>query len=357
MEDLMNQKAGAMTSIYQICQDVKKRLWQVPGMDQYLARLDNEDRLDFETHEIVTDMWNLFREGFPLITLFNALGLEKRIFVDINTVTESKRMKAAAFKFLQGCLEVLKFDPGECFLITDLYSEDTAGLVKVLRVVNRVLDILEQNNRLIKKATYQQDPYEPIDEPQKVFYSHIIDELVSTERSYVLHLDTLQQTKNELMHDGGVSRDIYHAIFMNLDALLDHQRRFLIRVEQMNGYDLALQNWGHLFKDYAHGFRLYEPFIVNQFKSINVLEDNWDKIRLAKLSPRVQAMVSGGSNQIAAFLLKPFQRLTKYPLLLEVSILSHPFTNQELTSTVSAQSKRLSTRKNERREVGESRNR
>lgn len=146
----------------------------------------------------------------------------------------------------------------------------------------------------------------------------VIDEIVSTERDYVQHLENLQQFKNEVEASGAIPGDAVHDIFLNLNALLDFQRRFLIRVEQQNSLPEASQNWGKLFFFYQEQFRVYEPFIANQTKCQNVLETQWDKLRLAPVTSNLQDLLETPST-LLGFLLKPFQRLTKYPLLLTVS--------------------------------------
>ena len=159
------------------------------------------------------------------------------------------------------------------------------------------------------KATETQ----PLSHQQK-----IIDELVTTERDYVQHLETLQQFKNQIEQTGAIPGDVVHDIFLNLNALLDFQRRFLIRIEQQNSLEPALQNWGHLFVQYQEAFRVYEPFLTNQHRCQDVVSREWDKIRAAPLSPSFQGMVESQSI-LDSFLMKPFVRLTKYPMLLKVS--------------------------------------
>ena len=156
------------------------------------------------------------------------------------------------------------------------------------------------------------------EEPQKRSYrQNVIRELVTSERDYVQHLETLQQFKNEIEQTGVIAGDAVHDVFLNLNALLDFQRRFLIRIEQQNSLDEASQNWGRLFYQYQDGFRVYEPFIGNQTKCNQTVSKEWDKLQAATFSPAVQGMVMTQA-VLNSFLMKPFQRLTKYPLLLEV---------------------------------------
>jgi cell division control protein 24 len=319
MEDIVNQKAGAYSSIYQACTSLKKRLYDVPGMEPYLEDMDAEEQESPDESDIVTSMWNMLRQGCPLMVLYNNLKPEAPLRLD-NNISESKIPKAATFKFLQACITDLQIPASECFLITDLYSRDTTGFVKVIKLVDRVYEHLKKNGRLMNMSTNEFGEEMDGDRPALNFHENVIQELVTTERNYVQHLDTLQQFKGEVERSGVIPGDVVHDIFMNLNSLVDYQRRFLIRVEQQNILEPSLQNWGQLFKQYADGFRIYEPFIMNQTRSNQKIQENWEKIRMAPVSEHLQGMISGDSNTLAGFTLKPLQRLTKYPLLLEVSI-------------------------------------
>jgi cell division control protein 24 len=146
---------------------------------------------------------------------------------------------------------------------------------------------------------------------------HIIDELVKTERTYVQHLELLQQFKKLVEEKGRVTGDVVHDIFLNLNALLDFQRRFLIRVEQTNAQPASEQNWGNLFVLYKDAFKVYEPYIANQKRCEEMVLREFDKLRETGGSSDMQQLVETPV-ALTAFLLKPFQRLTKYPLLLKV---------------------------------------
>ena len=146
---------------------------------------------------------------------------------------------------------------------------------------------------------------------------HIIDELVKTERTYVQHLELLQTFKKLVEEKGVVTGDAVHDIFLNLNALLDFQRRFLIRVEQTNAQPASEQNWGQLFVLYKDAFKVYEPYIANQKKCEEIAMREFEKLRETGGSQEMQQMVESPTH-LTSFLLKPFQRLAKYPLLLKV---------------------------------------
>jgi len=128
---IMNIRAGEDSSLYQICMNLRMRLATVPGFEGHIAEMEEEEAETADSIDPVTLMWNSLRRGYPLMTVYNALRPVKPLSVDSSKVKEKDIPKAATFKFLQAVIAELKFDPGDCFLITDLYGEDTTGFVKV----------------------------------------------------------------------------------------------------------------------------------------------------------------------------------------------------------------------------------
>lgn len=132
-QSIMNRRAGADSSLYQICMNLRRRLAEVPNFEDHLAEMEDDEAENNDTLDPVSLMWNCLRRGYPLMTIYNALRPRDPLDVDSNKVKKSQVGKAATFKFLQACMETLKIPAGECFLITDLYGEDTTGFVKVSR--------------------------------------------------------------------------------------------------------------------------------------------------------------------------------------------------------------------------------
>ena len=192
-------------------------------------------------------------------------------------------------------------------------AANTRASPQVTNVVNRVLDNLVALGK-IDAAIASDDIIYTAKRTQR---EHIIDEMVKTERTYVQHLELLQEFKKLVEEKGVISGDQVHDIFLNLNALLDFQRRFLIRVEQTNAQPAEQQNWGQLFVLYKDAFKVYEPYIANQKKCEQIAMREFDKLKETGGSPEMRQMVESPT-LLASFLLKPFQRLTKYPLLLQV---------------------------------------
>lgn len=149
---------------------------------------------------------------------------------------------------------------------------------------------------------------------QMSYRDHVVRELVDTERKYVQDLENLHELKRVIEQKGVITGDVVHDIFLNINAILDFQRRFLIRIETTNSQPDSRQEWGLIFLNYEEAFGIYQPFIANQRKAAIIAKREFDKILLADHPVVVDF------NTLDGFLLKPMQRLIKYPQLLKVRI-------------------------------------
>lgn len=190
---------------------------------------------------------------------------------------------------------------------------------QVVKMVNRVLDILEMQGQLRRPSPSASNAQSEKGGTVKLTKrQHILKELLETERDYVNHLQNVQALKKELEETGALTGDAIHQIFLNLNNLLDFAQRFLIRMEQHYALPEEQQDWGNLFIEAEDALRKYEPFIANQLRCDEACLREWDKIKSAPRSPDLQQMVAMPAT-LNGFLVKPFQRLTKYPLMLSVS--------------------------------------
>ncbi len=179
--------------------------------------------------------------------------------------------------------------------------------------MNRVLDILDKGGLL--RHNEKPRPIVVAESAPTSIKAHQIAELLKTERDYIQHLEILQEFKRQVT--GAIAGDAIHDIFLNLNQLLDFQRRFLVRIEQQNGLPENEQNWGKLFSYYRESFRVYEPFIANQNRCNETVLNVWPKLQKAELSHELKGILETPS-VLLSFLIKPFQRLSKYPLMLGV---------------------------------------
>lgn len=317
-DNIINRRGGE--SIYQSCVNLKRRLAEVPNFEPHMREMDEEDQANRNT-DPVASLWDCLRTGYSLLTIYNASHPEKFLEPDPNK-TEAKRRKDATFKFLDACVKELEFPRNDLFIITDLYGESTTGFTKVIRAVNRLLDILEIQGQLKRPSAGILAAANKKGSGKLTKKEHILKELLETERDYVQHLQNLQALKKELEETGALTGDASHQIFLNLNNLLDFAQRFLIRIEQHYALPEEMQNWGELFIQHEEAFHQYEPFIANQMRCDEVCGKEWDKIRMAPRSTDLQQMVALPAT-LNGFFVKPFQRLTKYPLMLMVRVLTN----------------------------------
>lgn len=312
--NIINQKADASRSLYQICVALKQRLRLVPGFEDYMAQLEQREQEDGDAGGPVEGLWGLLRTGLPLLAIYNATDPDEPLSVPPNP-NEAKRAKMAMAKFVQGCSLNLKIPSQDMFIVSDLNGTDTTGFVKVTIVINYVLDIAQQRGLLKQPQTPYPEEGLPTATAQMSYRDHIIRELVDTERKYVQDLENLHDLKKTLEQKGAINGDTAYLIFLNIGSILDFQRRFLIRVETTNSMPQNRQEWGSPFVSYEEQFNnTYQPFIANQRKAAQVAGQYFDQIKA------VEHPVACDYNTLDGFLLKPMQRLVKYPLLLKVGV-------------------------------------
>ncbi|CAG8511207.1 563_t:CDS:2 [Diversispora eburnea] len=324
----LNRPAQASQSLYPLCLNLLERLYCVEDFEQYLIQgqsaMQSGSIVGTPTSENgpnnssvvlkdpVTLLWQTFRLGYPLCALFNALQPQKPLKVSNEDTrsgsTKSKANKAYVYHFLVACREELQFNPEQIFTITQLYQDDTNGFVKVINTVKLVTDKIEEKGLLDlskKQFLRSSDPMQPTDNRARV-----VRELLETERKYVQDMEVLQNYARELQNQDIVSADTIHLLFANLNQLVDFQRRFLINVESISSESPAEQRFGNLFIQMEENFAVYEPFCANyQFASELVIQETQN---LQKLSKIVEP-----TYELPSLLIKPIQRICKYPLLLQ----------------------------------------
>ncbi|KAF7231106.1 rho guanine nucleotide exchange factor TIAM2 [Nothobranchius furzeri] len=166
----------------------------------------------------------------------------------------------------------------------------------------------------------------------------VIQELVDTEKSYVKDLVCLLDVYlTPLQRETFLSKDEMEALFGSLPEMLDFQRVFLQTLEERiagcpnitsletpDQFKKLLFSLGGSFLYYADHFKLYSGFCANHIKVQKVLEkaktDGAFKHFLEARNPTNQH-----SSSLESYLIKPVQRVLKYPLLLrELVSLTNP---------------------------------
>ncbi|KAK6295051.1 hypothetical protein J4Q44_G00342770 [Coregonus suidteri] len=157
----------------------------------------------------------------------------------------------------------------------------------------------------------------------------VIQELVDTEKSYVKDLCCLFDIYlTPLQSETFLSHHEMESLFGSLPEMLDFQRVFLHTLEERiasspnfsslespEQFKKLLLSLGGSFLYYADHFKLYSGFCANHIKVQKVLEraktDRAFKQFLEARNPTKQH-----SSTLESYLIKPVQRVLKYPLLL-----------------------------------------
>ncbi|CAH2251619.1 T-lymphoma invasion and metastasis-inducing 2 isoform X1 [Pelobates cultripes] len=158
----------------------------------------------------------------------------------------------------------------------------------------------------------------------------VIQELIDTEKSYVKDLSCLFELYLEpLQSETFLTQDEMDSLFGSLPEMLDFQKVFLQTLEDgissssdfnvletPSQFRKLLFSLGGSFLYYADHFKLYSGFCANHIKVQKVLErartDKAFKEFLDARNPTKQH-----SSTLESYLIKPVQRVLKYPLLLK----------------------------------------
>ncbi|CAG8480089.1 2244_t:CDS:2 [Ambispora gerdemannii] len=328
----LNRPAQASQSLYQLCLELSERLYCVDGFEEYLQQAQsniqnnntnsNTTGIGTPTSEApngliqsdpVTLLWQTFRLGYPLCALYNTMKPATPISDEFTQPPNSSKpsishAKQSVYKFLVSCKEELEFKEESMFGISALFKDDTNDFVKVINTVKRVTDKIEEKGLLNlsrRQLSRSSDPMAPKDNRARV-----VHELLETERKYVQDMEVLQDYARKLANQEVVNADTIHHLFANLNQLVDFQRRFLIGVESNASLPSSEQRFGFLFVSMEENFEVYQPFCANyQYASDLVIQERQNLMQLKD--------VVEPTYELPSLLIKPIQRICKYPLLLQ----------------------------------------
>ncbi|KAH9484962.1 Rho guanine nucleotide exchange factor scd1 [Psilocybe cubensis] len=329
---LLNKSASQSTSLYQQCSALRTRLLRIRGFAQYFNNTSSDSR---QSTDPVTQLWDLFSTGTPLCYIFDQLP-EEAGFKKLNNSTfdqekfeanpdRAKKHAIALFAMQIRADKVMQEIPGcELFTVTDLWDRNsTDGLVKVINTVTAIVDHLPPD-------AFEESPPSPhslqengsteslndtlvssvINTPKGSAQTNIIREMVETERKYVQDLEIMQKYSNALSQANLMDQDTIHLLFPNLNKLLNFQRKFLIRLESTAEMPWQEQRWGQHFLESENEFIVYEPYCANYTNATELMLAN--EQNLVPLNHLINV-----KGELPGLLIKPIQRICKYPLLLD----------------------------------------
>lgn len=141
---------------------------------------------------------------------------------------------------------------------------------------------------------------------------HIVDEMVTTEREYVRSLCYIIEHYFPEMERGDLPQDLRgkrSVIFGNLEKLMDfHSQYFLKELESCCNHPLRV---AHCFLRHQDAFGLYALYSKNKPRSDTLLASHGNSFF------RNKQLELGDKMDLASYLLKPIQRMSKYALLLK----------------------------------------
>ncbi|THV05107.1 hypothetical protein K435DRAFT_850307 [Dendrothele bispora CBS 962.96] len=328
---LLNQ--AAITSLYQECSRLRSRLMHIRGFSKYFQLVSNDSR---QSTDPVTQLWDLFSYGIPLCYIFDQLP-EHEGFNKINNSEFNKdqyesnpdraKKHGIALFAMQVRSEKVAQNIPECesFTVTDLWDRgSTDGLVKVIKTVKAIVNHLppEAFEDAPPSPPYlaSHDSYSSLntDSPsslppanaQEAARNNIVREMVETERKYVQDLEIMQKYSTALSQSNIIDQDTIHLLFPNLNKLLNFQRKFLIKLESTAELPWVDQQWGQHFLESEEEFIVYEPYCANYTSASDLMLVHEQS--LAALNHLINV-----KGELPAFLIKPIQRVCKYPLLLD----------------------------------------
>ncbi|WVW86111.1 hypothetical protein I302_108151 [Kwoniella bestiolae CBS 10118] len=152
-----------------------------------------------------------------------------------------------------------------------------------------------------------------------------VEELVSSEKSYVQELEILVRCSQEMLDKQLVSTETNHQIFSNLAKILDFHRKFLIKLE--TEYEPIQEGrgpkawaegvWGRPFITSEAEFDCYGPYCANYLDAITVVNEQMPNLLRGQELPADERPCLDPQRELQAFMIKPIQRITKYGLLLD----------------------------------------
>ncbi|CAI4054246.1 hypothetical protein N7582_000022 [Saccharomyces uvarum] len=263
----------------------------------------------------VTQLSQLFQQGAPLCIVFNSVKPQFKLPVIASD--DLKVCKKSIYDFILGCKKHFAFNDEELFTISDVFANSTSQMVKVLEVVETLLNsgpnifASRDQTQQVLNAENQQHLQSP--SKKHIEYVKIIKEFVGTERKYVHDLEILDKYRQQLLDSDLITSEELYMLFPNLSDAIDFQRRFLVSLEINALVEPSKQRTGALFMHSKHFFKLYEPWSIGQNAAIEFLTSTLNKMR----SDESQKFIINNKLELQSFLYKPVQRLCRYPLLIK----------------------------------------
>lgn len=284
----------------------------------------------------LTLIWRFLRMGTSLCQLFLELKPDTlsglTAMAPLAPTDDVKVAKKALYHFIQACRTELFYTDDQLFTISDVFSENSSVLLRVVQTVSKVLDELEKQGKcgpvtppkpIVNGGTSSppgSSAAGAISLPPGISAEassnrdKVVQELVITEQKYVQDLELMMRYQKELQNlisTGAISANdsTLEQLFGDVAELVEFQRRFLVALEFQASFPSDQQRFGYVFQSAKLGLEMYENAAISQKQSQDAIINDLPRLQL--LSHIIEP-----TYELQAMLIKPVQRICKYPLLL-----------------------------------------
>ncbi|GMM51861.1 Rho family guanine nucleotide exchange factor [Starmerella bacillaris] len=298
-----------------------QKLRTIPGFDEY-ETFAQQDFASLPQHlhftldvtpagkpiDPVSLIFRIIRMGAPLSLVFNSLNT--KIMLDVlssEDCRDVKLVKRSIYRFCESCVQDLgyKWDT-DLFTISQVFHESISELLKPLSTLEAILNkvIPNEDKRISEELNSSSNSADSEDQLSKV-----CNELLQTERKYVQDLELLQVYHDEILNLN-IPRETADKITPHIAKLLDFHRRFLVGCEYQIRLPKQQQNFGWLFLHLRPDFDICKIYTLSQKEATRTaLNETNNLITLSNIFEPIY--------ELPATLLKPVQRIMRYPLLIK----------------------------------------
>ncbi|CAF0731164.1 unnamed protein product [Rotaria sp. Silwood1] len=214
-----------------------------------------------------------------------------------------------------------------------LSSSSATALERLLKNVDEISRYCRPTTTILNTSTEQINIAHPTPRVKALSNAQrlrkVIFELVETERSYVQDMQRLLERYIEPLRDDSklLPADAIESLYVSVKSIHQLQQTFLKRLESSIPTEILAYNATHEFRDilvsiadtflsYSQYFKLYSTFCAMHLRINRLLDIHQSnqhlKEFLAARNPRHQHSLS-----FESYLIKPVQRILKYPLLIQ----------------------------------------
>ena len=161
-----------------------------------------------------------------------------------------------------------------------------------------------------------------------------VQEVINTETSYVEDLEALVNVyMNPIKASGTLTNEQFSSIFSNIEVLLPMHIKIVQDLKEDGNFV------GRAFMSMCSFLKMYSAYCANQEKAIEVIEKLKTNIAFMKVLNDCQSDPRAKGQNLSSYIIKPVQRICKYPLLFRELISHTPKDNPDYKSLMDTKEK------------------